>query len=269
MRLLRVLFIVPLVVFAGWLLTWHVFLGALWWLAAAVAVSRGRPRYWAALLPVGVLLVPWSLLRYTARMDALMAAVERDGAGALGVFDMIAVYGLNLLMGICGVGLGFPEVAAETLSLTVPHGRLEVTVPSRFPLCVPKIQRLIVASDRGRQATTARRIAWRYGERGTSVRAALALNPATVRLERHDDGVQVSATVPVDYPERARLVFGELGPFEVAVEEGLFHALETRGWLHPYRLTYVATLPDGEALPTACEAWPLRLAALPSHRSMP
>jgi hypothetical protein len=74
-----------------------------------------------------------------------------------------------------------------------------------------------------------------------------------------DGGLWVDATVPVDYPPDFRLVFATVGPFEVAVEEGLFHAAEERGWLHPYRLTWEVQVPLEGPLPEPCEAWSVRL----------
>jgi len=102
-------------------------------------------------------------------------------------------------------------------------------------------------------------VAWAYTS-DESLRGGLALNPARVRVTPDANGRTVRVTVPVDYPPRSRLSFGALGPVELVVEEGLFHALEERGWLHPYELTYVWYEGEGTPVPPPCEAWSVRWA---------
>ena len=105
------------------------------------------------------------------------------------------------------------------------------------------------------------RVAWSgYGTPGTSVRAALALNPAHVGSRVDGEFLRVETVVAVDYPPGHRLELGRLGPLTLAVEEGLLHAAEARGWLHPYTLTYTSHVPLAGPLPAACEAWSVRLA---------
>lgn len=260
-RMLRAIGGLLALLVGGWLAAWHLALGALWWVAAAFALYRTKWRLGIGLIPVGVLLVPWCLHGYTVRSDLLADRVVREGPEALAVPDLFAVYGLNLIMGATGFVLGFPEVAVETLSLAIPHGREEVVVPSGLPLCAPKLARLVEARRAlpvGASRET--RVAWTYRETDASFRAALALNPSTVRIERVEGAVEVQASVPVDYPERSRLVFGAVGPLEVAVQEGLLHALEERGWLFPYTLVLTARLEDDASLPSPCEAWSVSLA---------
>lgn len=248
--------------FSAWLLTWTLAVGALWWGVFAWALVRPpSKRARAGLLATGLLAAPWTLWRYTARVDVLTERVARGGPDALGVLDCVAVWGLNLLMGVTGALLGFPEVAAETLLLAVPRGP-SLSVRSDFPLCDPKIARFVDASRNLRDGATARtRVVWTY-DAHESARAALALNPADLVVARDGDRLVVRTTVPVDYPSRFRLVLLDAGPLTVSVEEGLFDALEARGWLFPYSLTYESVLPDGAALPAPCEAWSARVARL-------
>jgi len=244
---------------AGWLACWQLVVGALWWaglaalLARSTAEQRVRPWAWAALALTGLPAALWCLVRYGQRVDALSHKVFAGGSEALAVPDMIALWGLNLVMAGAGAVLGFPEVAAETASLAVPNdGTVVWDTRGRFPACVPKIRSAI--SQGGRRS-----VAWAYTS-DESLRGGLALNPARVRVTPDANGRTVRVTVPVDYPPRSRLSFGALGPVELVVEEGLFHALEERGWLHPYELTYVWYEGEGTPVPPPCEAWSVRWA---------
>ncbi|MCB9692200.1 MAG: hypothetical protein H6736_10345 [Alphaproteobacteria bacterium] len=237
-----------------WLLSWHIWLGAVWWTATAVTFARRERRDW--LLPLGVLLVPWCVWRYTARVTVLTEAVRHGGAAALSVVDLFAVWGLNLVMAAAGFVLGFPEVAVETALLTVPRGDELSFTSTRFPLCEPKVAATVRAQV-ARGGGGPERLAWRYGEPGSSWRAALALNPVEVSTHRGPKGFVMEARVPVDYRGFYPLVLGELGPLRVVVEEGLFHAAQERGWLSPYTLTWRAEVP--EDYPPPCEAWSARL----------
>jgi hypothetical protein len=105
-----------------------------------------------------------------------------------------------------------------------------------------------------------RRITWTYDWIHTNVRGALALNPSNVVVVGEGDERMVRTTVPIDYPPRYRLVFARIGQRDLAVEEGLFHALEELGWLHPYELTWQTPWPEGTQPPPTCEAWSVRLA---------
>lgn len=252
MRFLRALAAVASLL-VGWLLCWTLWPAALWWAATAWGVRRRRPTAgWLLHAALGTLLVPASIVGYQVRHDRLAARVHTRGAHALAVPDRVAVYGLNLVMAGAGAALGFPEVALETASLAVPHGRDRLQLRSdRFPLCVPDIAQAA-------QATSTQRITWSYEPYRANLRGALALNPATVSVVGAPSGRWVHTTVPIDYPPRYRMVFARLGGRELAVDEGLFHALETLGWLHPYELTYRSWWPDDVPAPTPCEAWSVR-----------
>lgn len=246
--------------FGAWLLCWHLWLGALWWFGCgALLLGRARPRWWVVHLPSGVLLVPWCIWRYAGRVQELTALYDRGGPEALGLADLFAVFGLNLCMAFVGGVLGFSEVAVETALLTVPRGSELTFVAGDFPRCVPKVsaqvERWRREARRGRKRFGPERLAWTYHAEGSSFRGALALTPATMTAELHGQLLEVETTVPIDYPERYALVLLPLPGRPVVVEEGLFHALEERGWLHPYQLTYRSWVAlDGPA-PATCEAW--------------
>jgi hypothetical protein len=240
--------------FVVWLLTWHCVLAAGWWTLVAWP-RRWRARQVVAMVAVGLLLVPWSAWRYAGRVSVLTERVVRDGPEALGVGDRVAILGLDLVMAGVGAGLGFPEVAAETAALVWPGPAERTWDSGRFPACVPAVARVVErARATGRRVETD--LAWTYGAPGTSWRGALALNPAHVVAVPQADEVALAVRVPVDYPPRAMLPLFDLFGRTVGVEEGLFHALEELGWLHPYRLTWTARIGEPVA---PCEAWSVRL----------
>jgi hypothetical protein len=72
-------------------------------------------------------------------------------------------------------------------------------------------------------------------------RYALALNPCTLKSKEFEDYSEVSIEVQVAYPEKYRAVLLKV-PFEIAVEEGLFHYLQEEKWLHPYKAIWKATV---------------------------
>ncbi|TNE85775.1 MAG: hypothetical protein EP330_24370 [Deltaproteobacteria bacterium] len=257
----------PASVFGIWLLTWQLWLGGLWWLGLAALLWR---RWWPgarlglAWTGSGLVLVPWCVLGYIDRVEVLTARYLAGGPEALGMLDLVAVWGLNLVMAAVGLVVGLPEVAIETSLLAVPRGPALEWHSDRFPRCAPKVAAVVADHQRaargGAHSFREQRVAWRYGEAGSSVRAALALNPVTVRSERDGDVLHVRATVPVDYPAHAPLVLGRFAGRTLVVEEGLFHALEARGWLMPYTLTYTAEVPIDSGPPPMCEAWGIRVA---------
>lgn len=248
---------------ALWLFAWKLWLAGVAMSLLAGMLWTGRLRYGAALLGAAPLVVPWSLYRYSIRVDALTDAVVQGGPTALSVADCVAIYGLNLLMAVVGFFLGFPEVAYETASLAWPNdGEMELH-DAYFPRCVPKVGAAValrqeLARD-GAWRFMDERLAWNYGAPGSSWRGALALTPSTLATTRSGETLQFRVTVPVNYPERYRLVMGKAGPFTIGVEEGLFHALEELGWLHPYRLTYRFDVELDESELPPCEAWIVRL----------
>lgn len=248
----RVLLIPPMLLTAAWLACWLQVLATAWWLVAALFVVRPglkRTVIWAL---VGVVLVPWCVLRYDQRAAELNRRVQAKGPTALQVHDGIAVYGLHLHMVAAGALLGFPEVALESFGLVLPLGDRTVST-ERFPWCAPKIADVL--SKPGNRKT---RVAWVYHQPDESFRVALAMNPTHVTTRMEGPLQIASASVPVDYPPRSTITFVDLGPVRVQIHEGLFHALEETGWLFPYTLTFETRRDPSQPLPELCEAWSVR-----------
>lgn len=275
-RALRRLLALACCVVAAWLLCWTVYLGALWWAGLGALVL-----WWRGLFPtamyglLGLFLVPLALVRYDQRSQHLSAAVRSGGPAALSTADLSGIYGLNLLMGTTGYVLGFREVGLETLRMALPGPSTQRWEDARFPVCAPRVAEVVERrrqqAAKGREGPWADRVVWTgyISSAEQSTRAGLALNPVEVRSSPDGDELVVEATVPVDYPPSARTLLATVGPFEVAVEEGLFHAAEERGWLHPFQLTWVVRVPLDGAMPPPCEAWSVRLAAQISTAAWP
>ena len=72
-------------------------------------------------------------------------------------------------------------------------------------------------------------------------RYALALNPCNLVIKEFEGFSEITVEVQVAYPEKSRAVLLKV-PFEIAVEEGLFHYLQEEKWLHPYKAIWKTTL---------------------------
>lgn len=173
---------------------------------------------------------------------------KKDAAGPSGfsTTDKLGVYGLNLIMGLGGFVVGFPEVAKETLYLSLP-GPSTRTWHSDFAMRSPKVRaelrKLIkFAENLGQNEVTLpmTRIAWhRYSMNSDSARVALALNsPFELRGTAHREGshwrLELSGRARVEYPRRAVLTLFSLDGKRVELDEGLFWVLQQSKWLHPY-----------------------------------
>jgi len=275
-RALRRLLALGCLAVAAWLLCWTVYLGALWWVGLGALVLWWRGLFSTAMyVLLGLFLVPLALVRYDQRSQHLHAAVRSGGPAVLSTADLSGIYGLNLLMGTTGYVLGFREIGMETLRMALPGPSTQRWEDARFPVCAPRVAEVVARrrqqAVQGREGPWTDRVAWSgYGSSADqSMRAGLALNPVEVRSSVEGDEMRVEATVPVDYPPSARTVLATAGPFEVAVEEGLFHAAEERGWLHPFELTWVVRVPLDGPMPPPCEAWSVRLAAQISTAAWP
>jgi hypothetical protein len=216
--------------FAGLLLVFGAPLTAALVLLGGLAARLGRPGL--GLLLLGAPAILSALYEYPARVDELSARVSRHGPGSLSQRDCASIWVLHLGMAMGGTLCGFPEVAGETLGLLFPHG--PVHVPSSFPMGAAAIESTVrqwQQSPRVRSRTIALPYVADHGE----LRRALALTPVTLRGRPTAQGLQLEAEVDVNYPPRASLLLfrGPFGP--IYVHEGLYHALEERGWLFPYR----------------------------------
>ena len=246
-----------------WLLCWQMLLGGGWWLGLGVLLLNTPKRWVKPLYPVlGLLLIPLCLLRYSQGVDRMMAKVQR-GPQALALHDRLALYGLNGAMGIAGGLLGAPEASVETLLLMVPSSGERHWESQRFPLCGPKVRAAVAREQQlaqaGAHSFAPRTLQWAVMEEGSSTRVGLAMNPMALQTSRAGPILELQSTVQVDYTAHYSMPLAQLGPVNLRVEQGLFHALEELGWLHPYALHYQADVGIEEPLPGSCEAWSVQL----------
>lgn len=167
--------------------------------------------------------------------------------------EKLEIYGLNLLMGIAALPI-YPEVARETLTLTIPSRSGEKRIfKSDFMINSPKIKNeldnlYIDLQEYGAKKKNfyiEKRVTWSadaysYENQlfGPEARVALALNPCLLTIEATYIDVdlwqiELSCLVEVAYPEKSYVTI--LKEPELRVEEGLFYQLQQAGWLHPYK----------------------------------
>jgi hypothetical protein len=197
--------------------------------AAMVPVRWLRRTRLLAMLVVGLCAPLWwwvPLHAYQDRVEALTAALDRGGPAALSTVDLAGVWSLNFAMGVVGASMGFPEVALETLMLAVPGPSRRIWY-SDFAMHAPEVADAVARASRSGRAQS---VAFAYRAEHAHARVALALNPVTVRVVHGE----VRATVPVRYPRRYLLVLMHANGRPIGIEEGLFWALQERGWLMPY-----------------------------------
>jgi hypothetical protein len=220
-------------------------------LLASIGAGRRRGGGLIAL----ALAMPTALAEYPARIDALSARLQAGGPAALSTRDLTGIWLLNLGMAAGGAAAGFPEVALETALLVVPGGG-EREFGGDVAMGAPQVQAAIAdyaalaaASGEARVALPPRRLQLDGSGGHASIRAALALNPVTLSGDavREPDGyrLELVARVPVDYPAGAELTLARVGGWHLRVDEGLYDALEQRGWLFPYTAAWAFTVPVG------------------------
>jgi hypothetical protein len=140
------------------------------------------------------------------------------------------------------------EAAGETAGL-VFRGAHERVRRSDMPMRSPAVRRAVAraiaaaaASGSEDVALPAQRIVFVYDSDRESLRAALALNPLLLvgRVVKAGQGwrADLRATVQVAYPRRAVLRLRDVRGRSLVIDEGLFWALQQRGWLHPYVVTW-------------------------------
>ncbi len=218
-----------------------VVLTALW---APWGWSYGKRRLIPAVGFTGVaLMLAWlPFVEYDQRVQALSARLDR-GPAAYSPRDKLGIYGLNLVMGVSGGLLGFPEVAAETLLLAIPGPKTRV-FHSDFPLASPMVRQEVAAMMKRKQPGS-KELFWRY-DASESFRAGLALNSLVLTGTPNEAGWTFTGVVQVSYPQRYRLVLGSFGGHTFQIEEGLFGMLERAGWLHPYEAAWTWTMQSND-----------------------
>jgi hypothetical protein len=199
---------------------------------------------------IGVALMAWghvALMEFQDSVDGLSHQIRHEGAESLAFEQRAGIYGLNVVMGIGGYAVGYPEAARETLMLAVP-GPLVRHWGSEFALRSPRVcdavQQMIAeaeATDADSVQLTERSVSWpQYGFGQDSLRVALALNcPLVIQGTASRAGgrwrLDLVGSARVEYPDSGRVsLLGQVHGREIALEEGMFHALQDVGWLHPY-----------------------------------
>jgi hypothetical protein len=97
-----------------------------------------------------------------------------------------------------------------------------------------------------------RSIAWSKRElEQDSKRVALALNSplrleATAHRQRGGWRLEIRGRAAARYPRRNRILLGRPFGRELAIEEGLFAALQDAGWLHPYEAVWSWCVEEGD-----------------------
>jgi hypothetical protein len=211
--------------------------------------SRRLLKIRAVVLAGGVALVPMLapevVHQANASVEVLARRIDREGPIAgLGPVERSGIYLAGLARVAGGFLAGHREAAREHLYL-YRHG--------------PEVRRfdgdLAMASDKVRAplAELAGRVddqvpqprAWALAPRTISFdherdpkRVVLALDPMSLAAEARREGtrwrIDVVGRVDVKYPRRGRVPLGQVRGAVLTVEEGLFWALQERGWLHPY-----------------------------------
>ena len=209
-------------------------------LVAALLYARGR--WITALLP----LLPspvTAVIEYPLRIEPLAARHAAGGPDALGRRDRASVWLLHLGMGLAGAPM-FPEAASETLRLVVP-GPVVRVIRSSFPGGATPVRQAIGRWEEALRKAEDDAVLFRprrlvIGR--TELRHALALDPVTLSGSAVRDGarwrLEVLAAVPIDYPPKSALPLFSTPAGPVRIHEGLFDALEQRGWLFPYSAEY-------------------------------
>ncbi|MDY6937562.1 MAG: hypothetical protein SWY16_07835 [Cyanobacteriota bacterium] len=182
------------------------------------------------------------------RQEQLSQKLQNSGPEELSRKNKVAIYGGNLIMATGGYLLGLPEVAMETVLLSVPGSSVR-EFESDFAWASAKVRTPIEAfidrlpEDPG--ATEVVRmppttIEWTAADylEGEG-RVALALNPFELEAVAYREGegwrIECSGTVAIEYdPSPGRTELLKLPGLTVGADQSLFWALQEEGWLHPY-----------------------------------
>ena len=227
-------------VFFGWLATWGTYLGYLGLVILFFGIIfwrlKGIKFLYASLFSLFIftgVLFPQSLNRYDQKTDEYMNKIE--SGEELNFKEKASIYGLNFFMSVFAFPI-YPEVAKESFYLMFKTEDGTRVFEDDF----------FMGSQKIRDAITQKKskVAWSGSEYilgNKESRYALALNPCSLKVKKFEDFSEVSVEVPIRYPEKYRAVLLKV-PFEIAVEEGLFHYLQEEKWLHPYKAIWKTTV---------------------------
>jgi hypothetical protein len=222
----------------SWLATWETYLGYLGLVILFFGIIfwrlKGVNYLYASLVSLFIFtiaLFPQSLNIYTTNSADYMARIE--SGQELTFKEKASIYGLNFFMSVIAFPI-YPEVAKESFYLMFKtEDGIRVFEDDFF-----------MGSERIRLALKNKKskVTWSGSEYllgNKESRYALALNPCSLKVKEFEDFNEVSVEVPVTYPKKSRAVLLKV-PFEIAVEEGLFHYLQSEKWLHAYNATWKA-----------------------------
>ena len=244
LKKLRTIFFVLIsffsILFFSWLATWETYLGYLGLLILFFGIifwnRKGITYLYGSLLTLFIftgVLFPQSLNRYNQKTDEYMNKIE--SGQELNFKEKASIYGLNFFMSVIAFPI-YPEVAKESFYLMFKTEDGTRVFEDDF----------FMGSQKIRDAITQKKskVAWSGSEYilgNKESRYALALNPCSLKVKKFEDFSEVSVEVPIRYPEKYRAVLLKV-PFEIAVEEGLFHYLQEEKWLHPYKAIWKTTV---------------------------
>jgi len=224
----------------SWLATWETYLGYLGLVILVFGLVlwrlKGVNYLYASLFFLfifTIVLFPQSLNMYTSKTAEYMAKIE-SGQG-LSFKEKASIYGLNFFMSVVAYPI-YPEVAKESFYLMFKTDDGTRVFEDDFFMESQKVR------DAIKNKTS--RVAWSGSEYilgNKESRYALALNPCNLVIKEFEAYSEISVQVPVAYPEKSRAVLLKV-PFEIAVEEGLFHYLQKENWFHPYKAIWRATV---------------------------
>lgn len=236
LKKLRTIFFVLIsffsILFFSWLASWETYLGYLGLVILFFGIifwnTKGITYLYVSLFSLfifTIVLFPQSLNRYNQKTDEYMGKIE--SGQELNFKEKASIYGLNFFMSVFAFPI-YPEVAKESFYLMFKTEDGTRVFEDDF----------FMGSQKIRDAITQKKskVAWSGSEYilgNKESRYALALNPCSLKVKKFEDFREVSVEVPIRYPEKYRAVLLKV-PFEIAVEEGLFHYLQREKWLHPY-----------------------------------
>jgi hypothetical protein len=206
---------------------------------------KWRLRHLGFAVAAGVLFHSMLLSQVQTHADALAARIEADGPMAINTLECLGIYVFGGALGGGAFLAGYPDAAREHLGLYRQGPAVRVQ-RSDFPMQSAKVEAALhslagTAAATGKPQQLAKRFTFQAGADPAAL--ALALDPLalTARATPARDGVHIEAAaeVPVAYTKLARTKLFTAEGTAFYADESLFWALQERGWLHPYRESYV------------------------------
>ena len=224
----------------GWLASWETYLGYLGLVILFFGIifwnTKGITYLYVSLFSLFVftlVLFPQSLNRYNQKTDEYMGKIE--SGQELNFKEKASIYGLNFFMSVFAFPI-YPEVAKESFYLMFKTDDGTRVFEDDFFMESQKVR------DAIKNKTS--RVSWSGSEYilgNKESRYALALNPCNLVIKEFEGFSEITVEVQVAYPEKSRAVLLKV-PFEIAVEEGLFHYLQKENWFYPYKAIWKTTV---------------------------